>query len=279
MSDLEDAYEDIIGKAMRGLDVKPIELMQTSGLSMLAIESALKGEFEENSATAIAASLGLHPSSLIRIGRGDDYSPPTELPAGLAQFTTPAPVPGYEEMTVNSYLIWKPGTPSALLFDVGTDITPIVDFCQKEKLTVEKVFFTHSHPDHIEALADAKKVFSDAAFYCPQDELVQQCQPVANSDVIDCGELQVEARSTPGHSPGGTTYLVSGLGFPVAVVGDAIFAGSIGGVATNFYQDALSAIRSVILTQPDETLILPGHKRVTTVGVESKNNPFLAVEN
>ena len=66
---------------------------------------------------------------------------------------------------------------------------------------------------------------------------------------------------------------VSGLNHPVAVVGDSLFAGSMGGGAVS-YQDALRNNREKILTLPDETIVCPGHGPLTTVGLEKKHHPF-----
>ena len=87
------------------------------------------------------------------------------------------------------------------------------------------------------------------------------------------GALEIETRLTPGHSVGGITYVVSGLGRPVAVVGDAIFAGSMGGGGIS-YSDALSNNRKRIFTLADDTILCPGHGPLTTVGEEKRHNPF-----
>ena len=83
-------------------------------------------------------------------------------------------------------------------------------------------------------------------------------------------------RATPGHSPGGTTYVVTGIEPPVAVVGDALFAGSMGGVSPQNYPSALEANRANILGLSEDTLLCPGHGPVTTVTLERKHNPFYA---
>ncbi len=89
------------------------------------------------------------------------------------------------------------------------------------------------------------------------------------------GALEIEARLTSGHSAGGTTYVISGLERPVAIVGDSLFAGSMGGGAVS-YQDALKNNLEKILTLPEETIVCPGHGPLTTVGKERKENPFFA---
>jgi glyoxylase-like metal-dependent hydrolase (beta-lactamase superfamily II) len=68
---------------------------------------------------------------------------------------------------------------------------------------------------------------------------------------------------------------VRGLAQPVAAVGDAVFAGSMGGGGVS-YPDALRTNREEIITLPDNTIIAPGHGPLTTVGEEKKNNPFFA---
>jgi len=64
---------------------------------------------------------------------------------------------------------------------------------------------------------------------------------------------------------------------PLAVVGDALFAGSMGGGMISF-DDAWRNNREKILTLPDETVICPGHGPMSTVGEEKRNNPFFAAE-
>ena len=80
---------------------------------------------------------------------------------------------------------------------------------------------------------------------------------------------------TSGHSPGGMTYVVMGLERPIAVVGDSLFAGSMGGGNVS-YEDAIRNNREKILNLPDETIVCPGHGPLTTVGKEKRENPFFA---
>jgi hydroxyacylglutathione hydrolase len=81
---------------------------------------------------------------------------------------------------------------------------------------------------------------------------------------------------TSGHSPGGMTFVVTGLSRPVAIVGDSLFAGSMGGGNVS-YDDALRNNREKILTLPDETIVCPGHGPLTSVGKEKRDNPFFAM--
>jgi len=87
--------------------------------------------------------------------------------------------------------------------------------------------------------------------------------------------LQIDTRLTWGHSPGGMTYVVIGLAHPIAIVGDSLFAGSMGGGNVS-YHDALRNNLEKILTLSDDTIICPGHGPMTTVGEEKAHNPFFA---
>jgi glyoxylase-like metal-dependent hydrolase (beta-lactamase superfamily II) len=98
---------------------------------------------------------------------------------------------------------------------------------------------------------------------------------VREGDQFRLGKLRIEARLTNGHSPGGTSYIVHGLKATIAVVGDSLFAGSMGG-APNDYQKALRNNLEKLLSLPDDTLICPGHGPLSTVKNEREHNPFFA---
>ncbi len=94
-------------------------------------------------------------------------------------------------------------------------------------------------------------------------------------DLFNTGRHFIRTRLTPGHSPGGTTYVIEGALLAAAMVGDAIFAGSIGTVRDD-YQGALAKIRREILGLSDHTILCPGHGPLTTVAEEKAHNPFFA---
>ena len=85
--------------------------------------------------------------------------------------------------------------------------------------------------------------------------------------------LSLVAKHTHGHSVGGITYVIDGLEKPVAVVGDAIFAGSMGGGMVS-YKDALRTNREKIMSLTDDTILCPGHGPLTTVGEENRITRF-----
>jgi glyoxylase-like metal-dependent hydrolase (beta-lactamase superfamily II) len=88
--------------------------------------------------------------------------------------------------------------------------------------------------------------------------------------------LRVDVRLTPGHAEDGVTFVIAGWAggaSSVAVVGDAIFAGSMG-KDFNTPELAQRKIREEILSLPPETLVCPGHGPLTTIAEELENNPF-----
>ncbi len=101
-------------------------------------------------------------------------------------------------------------------------------------------------------------------------------QRVISGESVSVGALIVDARLTPGHASDGVTYVIGGWpgGAPMAaVVGDAIFAGSMG-KDFNTPQSAQQKIREEILSLPLDTLVCPGHGPLTTIAEEKENNPF-----
>lgn len=168
--------------------------------------------------------------------------------------------------TVNSYLVWDEATRSAALFDTGWNLAEVSRLTAAHGLRLETLFITHGHDDHVAALAEAQRLFPG----------VRVCRQLAEGQGKTIGHLRVSVRPTPGHAADGLTYVLTGWpgGAPdVAVVGDAIFAGSVGR-GFQSWQLALDGVRQQIFTLPADTLLCPGHGPVTTVGEELAHNPF-----
>ena len=96
------------------------------------------------------------------------------------------------------------------------------------------------------------------------------------AEIVQLGGLRVTYRETPGHAEDGVTYMVGNWQEDaplVAIVGDAIFAGSLGRGNPD-WNLARQKVRDQILTLPAGTLLCPGHGPLTTVAEEKLNNPF-----
>jgi len=233
---LEDTAADILGKAQRGL--------------------RLPGETDP-------VRLGLNPVALRAIAANQWYPrDPGPIP-GLVCFRT-----AFGDMLVNSYVVFDPQTKDAAAFDTGADCSGMLAL----PVRLRHIFLTHAHADHIADLARLQARTGATAFSSSR-EPVPDTLPFPEGREFRIGTLRVETRRTSGHARGGVSYVVTGLARRLVVVGDALFAGSMGGGLVN-YEEALRTNRENILSLPDDTVICPGHGPLTTVGEEKRHNPF-----
>lgn len=264
---LEDDFNDIISKAMSGLRITDTELSRKTSVSAEIIRQLSRGQLDETSLPAVAKGLDLDPNALLRSALQLWYPFDVEV-EGLALFNTPY----HSGMRVNAFLVWDPATKKAAIFDTGTDAFPILDRVEKDGLDVQALFLTHTHPDHIaEAPAIARRL--NVPVYSNAREPYEEGETFEVPAQFEVGGLKLSTHSTYGHSKGGTTYVIEGLERPVAIVGDALFAGSMGGGMIS-YPDALRTNREEIFTLPDNTVLCCGHGPLTTVREEKRNNPF-----
>lgn len=269
MIPLEDTAADILGKAQRGLGISDSQLTARSGVSVDRIRGLRDGDFEGHALAAVAGVLGLDGNSLGKLARGEWIPEEIEPIDGLAQFNTT-----YGDMTVNAYLLWDPASRAAIAFDTGADCADMLARVKRADLSVKLILLTHSHPDHVADLVRLQRATA-APLYISARESASGANPIEEGHCFECGALRVESRLTSGHSAGGMTFVVQGLARKIAVVGDSLFAASMGGGAVS-YPDALRNNREKILTLSDETIVCPGHGPLTTVGKEKRENPFFA---
>lgn len=269
---LEDHVGDIVRKARKAANVTPEAAAQAAGLA-----AADWAKFEEEGRAAkqpnfaaLATLVGLNPAKLERIAKG--WLPkPVDLSnwRELRQITTTA------QYAVNCYLLWDEVTREAALFDTGWAARPIFDLIDENQLQLKHLFITHTHDDHIAALAQIREQFPKVRLHSSSRNAPPDQRNRAN-DFIHLGSVRITNRDTPGHAEDGVTYIIGG--FPedapgVAIVGDCVFAGSIG---TGFVSTSMlkQKIQEQIFTLPGETLICPGHGPLTTIAQEKENNPF-----
>jgi hydroxyacylglutathione hydrolase len=269
MIPLEDNSGDIIGKAQRGLGISDSELADKAGVNAQTIRKLRDGDFDEPALLSVAPVLGLDGRALGEIARAEWRPNEIESLDGLAQFTT-----DYNGMAVNAYVVWNPETRVAAAFDTGADSREMLGFANRHKLDVQLILLTHAHPDHVADLP-ALREETGADVFTPAREPVPGAEPIDEGKKFRLGNLQIDTRLTWGHSAGGMTYVVTGLARPIAIVGDSLFSGSMGGGNVS-YRDALQNNLDKILTLQNETIICPGHGPMTTVGEEKQHNPFFA---
>jgi len=196
------------------------------------------------------------------------------------------------ELMVNCYLIiWKPSG-QGIVIDPGEEPDRILNRIRELGFMVTAIVNTHGHGDHIGA-NHALKAATSAPLLIGRNEAAMLTDPWLNlsaqldspvvsppadrlldeGDYIEVGGGRLKVYQTAGHSPG--SIILTGSGF--AVVGDLLFAGSIG--RTDFPGGSLDLllemIREKVYPLGEDCLILPGHGPETTVGIERRSNPFL----
>ncbi len=274
---LEDHVGDIIRKARAMSRVSVEAAASAAGLSAAElgaleetgqVQPARRPDFK-----ALAAMLGLNAAKLESVANGWTPSP-TDL-ARWRELRCIATAAG--GMAVNCYLAWDEVSREAALFDTGWEAEPVFELIGQNQLQLRHIFVTHSHEDHIAALGTLRERFPKARlhFNSPHVPVDQRNRP---NDFIHLGSLRITHRDTPGHAEDGATYIVGT--WPddaphVAIVGDALFAGSIGR-GNQSWELARRKVLEQILSLPPETLLCPGHGPLTTVAQEKANNPFFA---
>jgi len=270
---LEDHVGDVIRKARAMTGVTAEAAAKAAGLSaeeLAGLEDSGKSARKPDYRT-LAALVGLNGAKLETLSAG--WLPaPTDLGTWreLRQITTPR-----GGNTVHCYLLWDEVTREAALFDTGFEAEAVFKVLEENGAELKHLFITHSHHDHIEGLPAIKERFPTLRIHTDTKGAPPQHRNRRN-DCVHVGSLRVSNRETPGHAEDGVTYLIGNWpddAAHVAVVGDAIFAGSMGG-AKEHGELAKAKVREQILVLPPDTLICSGHGPLTTVAQEKASNPF-----
>jgi len=192
----------------------------------------------------------------------------------------------------NCYIVWDEQVKQGVVIDPGEDADIILGKINELGIKIKYILATHGHFDHVGAVAPLKKeikaeflAHKEDFFFIEDGEnaarrwgfdIEQPPKPdrfIEDGDIIEVGGFKLEVIHTPGHSPGGVSYLNDNMLFG----GDTLFQGSIG--RTDFRKGSLEelskSIKTRLYTLPDETIVYTGHGPVTTIGAEKRYNAFV----
>jgi hydroxyacylglutathione hydrolase len=194
----------------------------------------------------------------------------------------------------NCSVIGDEASREAMVIDPGDDIEDVLALIRKHNLTVKQIVITHAHIDHVGGAAklraatgapillnqndyDLLKMLDVQATWIgmPSPGKVEIDQSVAQADKVKAGSLAANVIHTPGHTEGSIC-----LYFPAQrklIAGDTLFAGSIGrtDLPGGSFDKIIRSIHEKVLSLPDDTVVVPGHGPLTTIGEERQSNPFL----
>jgi hydroxyacylglutathione hydrolase len=268
---LEDTLSDVIGKAQRGLKITNDELAARAEVSRADLAAVKAGEPIDAVVRRVARHLRLNPDALVELAHDRWYPEQPEFKRGFAMFNTK-----FEDMTVNSYLVWDRRTRTAAAFDTGASCDAVLDLAQAEDLRVLYIFLTHTHDDHVADLAKLAQATGAEVWSSEREPIDYPGAKTFHENAhFHVGELAIKTLATGGHSPGQTTYYVTGLAQTLAVVGDSLFASSMGGSAEHYAEQYRNDVEK-ILTLPRHTVLACGHGPLTTIAQEKLHNPFFA---
>ena len=194
----------------------------------------------------------------------------------------------------NCSIIGDETSREAMVIDPGDDIADILALIQKHNLNVKQIVITHAHIDHVGGAmklraatgapillnqkdsALLKMLDMQAAWIgMPSPGHVDIDHSIGELDKLQAGPLVAQVMHTPGHTEGSVC-----LYFPAQqklIAGDTLFAGSIGrtDLPGGSFEKIISSLHEKVLSLPDETVVVPGHGPLTTIGEERESNPFL----
>jgi hydroxyacylglutathione hydrolase len=194
----------------------------------------------------------------------------------------------------NCSIIGDETTREAMVIDPGDDIQDVLALIRKHNLQVKQIVVTHAHIDHVGGAmklraATGAPILLNQNDYALLKMLDAQAvwvgmlspgkvdidRSVTNGETVSAGSLNASILHTPGHTEGSIC-----LYFPAdkkLIAGDTLFAGSIGrtDLPGGSMQKILRSLHHTVLALPDETVVVPGHGPLTTIGEERETNPFL----
>lgn len=194
----------------------------------------------------------------------------------------------------NCSIVGDEQTKEAMVIDPGDEIDDVMARLRRHQLTVKQIIVTHAHIDHVGGAMKLKRLTgapillnqNDYALLkmldvqaswigMPAPEAVNIDASVGTGDKVQAGRLTADVLHTPGHTEGSICLYFAPE--KKLIAGDTLFAGSIGrtDLPGGSYEKIMRSLHGPVLGLPDETVVVPGHGPLTTIGEERESNPFL----
>ncbi|MFH1139660.1 MAG: MBL fold metallo-hydrolase [Pseudomonadota bacterium] len=180
-------------------------------------------------------------------------------------------------LMVNCFVLGDETSKEGLVIDPGGNVPDILKILGRHGLQLGSILLTHGHWDHTGGVDELKKK-AGGRIRIGKLEHYRGFQPdegLSEGDEIAFGRLRLKTLETPGHSPGGTSFVLSEAGS--VFVGDLLFAGSIGrtDLPGGSFETLVKSVKEKIFPLGDAMKVFPGHGPMTTVSNEKNFNPFL----
>ena len=199
------------------------------------------------------------------------------------------------QVAENCFVFRRDGADRALVVDPGEEPERILGAIEELGVGVDAILLTHTHFDHIGAVAPVAKA-TGAPVYCPELEVpvladimayipwpgfgpyesYDADETISGGEKLELAGMEIDVLHTPGHSPGHVTFSIADE--RALFSGDVLFQGSVGRVDLpgGDGPTLLESLRLLVDRFPEETTVYPGHMGITTLGAERATNPFLA---
>lgn len=194
----------------------------------------------------------------------------------------------------NCSIIADENTHEAMVIDPGDDIGDIETILQKHGVRVKQIVITHAHIDHVGGAMKLRAATGAPILLNQKDHAllkmldmqaawlgmstpdeVEVDRTITDADKVEAGDLVANVMHTPGHTEGSICLYFAAE--QKLIAGDTLFSGSIGrtDLPGGSFDKIIRSLHEKVLSLPDETIVVPGHGPLTTIGDERETNPFL----
>ncbi|MBS5938431.1 MBL fold metallo-hydrolase [Clostridium sp.] len=190
-------------------------------------------------------------------------------------------------LQTNCYLAIDENTNKAAIIDPGAQASYLIKEIENLGIEIDVILLTHCHFDHNGAVAELKEKYNVDVYLNKAEEEFMESDDTGifgklpkiykyleEGQEIKVGDLIFKVTFTPGHTKGGTCFIVADSVF----TGDTLFNGSIG--RTDFlggsYNELIESIENKLMILDKDTVVYPGHGPKSTIIYERMRNPFLA---